>query len=176
MWKKDDPAPPPAQPHAASWNPPAPATPARPEVGRVEPAREAATIGQSIAVKGDLTGEEDLLVQGRVEGTITLPKHSVVIGTSGQVKADVRAKNVRVEGEVIGNLFGEEEVVVSASGRLQGNITAPRVTLENGCRFKGSIDMEGPKAREEQRAAQREGGRENREERRPEPKPEVARA
>src|SRR4051812_14674586 len=121
MWKKDDPTPAPPQPHAG-YTPtptpnPTPAGPAlspRPEVGRVEPARETATIGSPIAIKGDLTGEEDLVVQGRVEGTVTLPKHRVVIGSSGQVKADVRAKTIRVEGEVIGNLLGEEEVVVSA--------------------------------------------------------------
>lgn len=160
MWKKDESAPAPA-PNA--YHPPATPSAPAPARGYAE-TREAAppaTIGASIALRGDLTGEEDLLVAGRVEGTITLPKNTVVIGKTGQVKADVRAKSVRVEGEVIGNLFGEEDVVISASGRVQGNVTSPRVTLENGSRFKGSIDMEAKgetkTARDERREEKRQG-------------------
>jgi cytoskeletal protein CcmA (bactofilin family) len=68
--------------------------------------------------------------------------HRVTVGDKGRIKADVRAKSIHVAGEVEGNLFGDDEVVLRESGRLLGNITAPRVTLEDGSKFKGSIDME----------------------------------
>lgn len=132
MWKKSEETPEPSRPAAA----PAPARP------RQSASRDVATIGPSISIKGDLTGEEDLMVQGRIEGEIRLRKNSVTIGKSGRVEADVHGKRILVEGEVKGNLHGEEEIVVRASGRLQGELVAPRVTLENGCKFKGSIDME----------------------------------
>jgi cytoskeletal protein CcmA (bactofilin family) len=101
-----------------------------------------ATIGPSITIKGDLTGEEDLTIQGHVNGEIRLPKNKVVIGDRGRVQADVYGKSIHVDGQVKGNLYGEEDVIVRASGRVQGNIVGPRVTLENGANFKGSIDME----------------------------------
>jgi cytoskeletal protein CcmA (bactofilin family) len=103
---------------------------------------ERATIGPSIFIKGDLSGEEDLTIEGRVEGRVELRQHSITIGKSGRVKADVIGRVVMVEGEVDGNVFAEEQAVVRKSGPVRGNITSPRVTLEDGSRFKGSIDME----------------------------------
>ncbi len=81
-------------------------------------------------------------MQGQIEGKIALQSHNVTVGPSGRVQADIYGKNIRIEGEVNGNLFGEEEIVIRASGRVQGNLQAPRVTLENGSKFKGSIDMD----------------------------------
>lgn len=104
--------------------------------------REQAVIGPSITMKGDLVGEEDLVIQGKVEGTIHLNQFSLTIGKNGRVRADIYAKVIRVEGEVDGNLFGEEQVIVRKTGHVKGNITAPNVALEEGCRFKGSVDME----------------------------------
>jgi len=98
-------------------------------------------IGPTITIKGDLSGEEDLLIEGRVEGKIDLPRHSVTVGKSGRIKADVFGKMITVEGEVEGNLFGEEQLVLRQSSTVRGNITAPRVSLEDGANFKGSIDM-----------------------------------
>jgi cytoskeletal protein CcmA (bactofilin family) len=173
MWKKDEPAPAPAPtPYTPAASSPSPPPAAASTARHHEPAREQATIGASIALRGDLTGEEDLLIQGRIEGTVTLAKHTVVVGKSGNVKADIRAKSIRVEGEVLGNLYGEEEIVICVSGRVQGNVTSPRVTLENGCRFKGSIDMDAKGVREEVR------GREEAKPQRPsvEQRLEVARA
>ena len=103
---------------------------------------ESATIGASIRIKGDLSGDENLLIQGQIQGKIKLKSHNVTVGPSGRVKADIHGRTIRVEGEVDGNLFGEEEIVIRASGRVQGNLQAPRVTLENGSNFKGSIDMD----------------------------------
>jgi len=108
----------------------------------VEHRRESATIGPSIAIKGDLIGEEDLVIQGRVEGKVDLKQNSVTIGKDGRVKADIYAKLVNVEGEVEGNLYGSEQIILRTTGCVRGNISAPRVSIEDGARFKGGIDME----------------------------------
>jgi cytoskeletal protein CcmA (bactofilin family) len=104
--------------------------------------KETATIGPSIQIRGDLSGDEDLVVQGRVEGTITLKQNLVTIGQEGQVNATVNARVVMVEGRVEGDLNGEEQVVLKSSASVRGNIAAPRITIEDGAHFKGSIDME----------------------------------
>ena len=104
-------------------------------------AREAATIGPSINIKGDVTGDEDLMIQGRIEGTVTLKQHNVVVGPEGQVKASIHGRSVTVEGTVVGDLRGDEQVVLRTSASVEGNIQAPRVTLEDGASFKGGIDM-----------------------------------
>lgn len=98
-------------------------------------------IGSTISIKGDLSGEEDLLIEGRVEGKIELRRHSVTVGKNGHVKADIYGKSINIEGEVQGNLYGEEQLVLRQSSTVRGNIISPRVTLEDGANFKGSIDM-----------------------------------
>ena len=107
---------------------------------------ESSVVGPSILVQGDMTGDEDLVVQGRIEGSISLKKNLVTIGKDGRVNATVNAQVIRVEGTVEGELCGREQVIVTRTGSVSGNIVAPRVTLEDGCRFKGSIDMEGADA------------------------------
>ena len=99
-------------------------------------------IGTSIVIKGDVTGEEDLLVQGRVEGTIALKQNNLTIGKEGSIKANVRAKEIFIEGQVEGDLNGAERIAIQKSGTVRGNLVAPRVSLEDGAKFKGSIDME----------------------------------
>ena len=106
-----------------------------------------ATVGQSVRIQGDISGEEDLTVQGIVEGSITLKNHLVTIGKEGRVNATVDAKVIRIEGTVDGDLHGTEQIIVGTSGNVRGNISAPRVSLEDGCRFKGSIDMDGAEPR-----------------------------
>jgi cytoskeletal protein CcmA (bactofilin family) len=99
-------------------------------------------IGPSITIKGEVSGEEDLLIQGRVEGTINLSSNQVSVGESGEVSANIQAKNVKIDGKVTGDITGIEKVVISKSGNVRGNIIAPRVILEDGALFKGSIDMD----------------------------------
>jgi cytoskeletal protein CcmA (bactofilin family) len=103
---------------------------------------EHAAIGPSIRIKGDLAGDEDLVIQGQVEGTVSLPDNLLTVGSSGQLNATVSARVIDVEGRVEGDLNGQEQVVLRRAGNVRGNIVAPRVTLEDGCHFKGSIDMD----------------------------------
>ena len=141
-WKRSDeypgqPEPTPAPPRPAAAPAPAPSNaPSEPRRG------ERATIGPSIFIVGDLTGDEDLVIEGRVEGKVDLKQNNVTIGKNGRVRADVFGRVVTVEGEVDGNVFAQEQAILRQSGAIRGNITSPRVVLEDGSRFKGSIDME----------------------------------
>ncbi len=111
-------------------------------VKRGTTAREAAVIGPSIRIDGDLRGEEDLRIEGEVKGTVQLKNNALRIGTEGRVRATVYAHSIDVEGLVEGDLFGLERVTIHKSARVQGNITSPRVSLEDGAQFKGSIEMD----------------------------------
>jgi len=102
----------------------------------------AAVIGPGIQVNGDIVGDENLVIEGRVQGKIRLDAHQVEVGQSGKVKADITAKVIKVAGEVRGDLVGTEKVIILCSGNVHGNIVAPRMTLEDGAIFKGSIDMD----------------------------------
>ncbi|MBT3048279.1 MAG: polymer-forming cytoskeletal protein [Candidatus Thiodiazotropha sp.] len=104
--------------------------------------REAAVIGPSIQINGDLSGEEDLIIQGKVSGTIQLREKSLTVGKQGQVDANVLAHSIIIEGKVNGDLYGSERVSIRNTGNVNGNIVSPKVSLDEGCRFKGSIDMD----------------------------------
>jgi cytoskeletal protein CcmA (bactofilin family) len=110
--------------------------------GFTQSAGKAAVIGAGIKITGEISGSENILIEGRVDGSINLGGNDVTIGKSGQVKADVSAKAIRVAGEVNGDLKAKERVVISGSGNVRGNVVAPRVVLEDGAIFKGSIDMD----------------------------------
>ena len=99
-------------------------------------------IGPSIVIKGEVSGEEDLLIQGKVEGKISLNGNQVTVGESGEVRADIFAKTIQINGKVIGDITANEKVIISKSGNVHGNVVAPRVLLEDGAMFKGSIDMD----------------------------------
>ena len=99
-------------------------------------------IGASIHIKGDVTGDEDLVIQGHVDGTVNLKGHNVTISKSAKVKANIEASQIIVEGELSGDMNGDEKVIIRETGNVYGNIIAPRVTLEDGALFKGSIEME----------------------------------
>jgi cytoskeletal protein CcmA (bactofilin family) len=88
-----------------------------------------------------VTGDEDLLIQGRVDGSVDLKQHSVTVGREGEVKANIIGRVVTVEGKVEGNLSADEQVILRASATVQGDISAPRVVLEDGARFRGGVDM-----------------------------------
>jgi len=104
-------------------------------------AAQTANIGQSLFIKGEVSGSEDLTVEGRVEGRIDLKDHNLTIGPNGRVHAEIHAKNISIVGEVTGNVAADEKVEVSDTGRLVGDIRAPRISISDGAQFKGSVDM-----------------------------------
>lgn len=97
-------------------------------------------IGQSILISGKLTGDEDLTVQGRVEGELTLTK-TLIVEPSGVVKANVAVKNAIISGVVVGNINATESVELTREGRMVGDIRAPRVIIVDGASFRGRVDM-----------------------------------
>jgi len=127
---------------------PAPAVTASSPVNSASPERrEAACLGASITIVGEVTGDDDLTILGRLEGKVDLPKNGVTIGQGARVKADIRAKSVSVAGEVTGNIVASEQVVIRKTATMLGNLAAPRVGLEDGCCFRGSVEMEAPAAK-----------------------------
>ena len=105
-------------------------------------ATRVAVIGRSIKIDGDLQGEEDLRIEGDVKGTIQLRDSTLIVGGEGKVRATVYAKTIAVDGFVEGDLYGAERITVRKTAEIRGNLTAPRVSLEDGARFKGSIEMD----------------------------------
>jgi len=103
---------------------------------------DAAVIGRSIQINGDLRGNEDLRIEGDVSGTVELKNSALTIGKEGKVKADVYAKSIAVDGETKGDLYATERVSVHVNARVQGNIISPMVSIEEGAHFKGSIEMD----------------------------------
>ena len=152
MWKRDD-AVKPAPPGGPAGTPqntpvtqnvnPAPAS---------EPVRSSDTlrgmekgpvnIGKSVVIKGELTGSEDLTIEGHVEGKIELRQNVLTIGPNGKIKAQVFAKSVIILGEVTGNVTATEKVDLRDNGSVDGDIAAPRVAIAEGAHFRGSIDMQ----------------------------------
>jgi len=131
---------------------PAPAAPRAPQTnaaplassrGETSEMNRMANIGKSLEIKGELSGNEDLTIDGAVEGKIVLSGHNLTIGQSGRVVAEIGAKTVVVSGDLRGNIVAEDKVEVSSTGSMKGDIRAPRVVLADGARFKGSIDMGG---------------------------------
>jgi cytoskeletal protein CcmA (bactofilin family) len=108
-----------------------------------------ANLGKSIVFKGDLSGDEDLEIEGRVEGQVELPNHQVTIGAHGRVAAQVNAKNVVVVGHVSGDVFASERVEVQASGVVDGDIHAPRLLIQEGAVVNGKIEMGGVQPKSE---------------------------
>ena len=99
-------------------------------------------IGKSVIIKGELSGSEDLAIEGQVEGKIELQQNVLTIGANGKITAEIQAKTVMVLGEVSGNITADDKVEVATSGSMRGDILAPRVVLADGAKFKGAIDMD----------------------------------
>jgi cytoskeletal protein CcmA (bactofilin family) len=107
-------------------------------------------IGKSVIIKGELSGSEDLTIEGQVEGKIELRQNVLTIGPNARIKAQVFAKSVVILGEVTGNVTASDKVDIRDNGSVDGDIASPRVAIAEGAHFRGSIDMQrtGPKAGE----------------------------
>jgi len=103
---------------------------------------EVANIGKSVIIKGELSGSEDLYLDGEVEGSVDLKEHSLTIGPHGTIQANIHAREVVVHGKVDGNVTGDEKVELKKSAVLTGDITTKRIVIEDGAYFKGAIDLQ----------------------------------
>ncbi len=138
MFKKQNP------PMATSFRVESDSRPAAPQKG-------VSVLGPTLTFKGgELSSDEDLVIEGTVEGKIAHQNHHLTIGKNGKVKANIRARLITVYGTVEGDLHGDEGVQITATAHVKGNVLAPRVSLEPGARFEGSITT-----REDTRAATR---------------------
>ena len=116
---------------------------APPRTGRPDGKGEqtVANIGKSITIKGDLNGNEDLVIEGKVEGKVELPDNQLTVGANGTVKAEVSAKSVVVIGRVTGNVRGTDRIEIQATGVVQGDVSAPKLVVAEGAVLNGSIQM-----------------------------------
>lgn len=122
---------------------PEPARSVAPPPPRRERSQETlVNIGQSVEIRGTLTGNEDLTIEGMVDGKILVKDHALTIGANGRITAEVHAKTVIVVGQIVGNITADDKVEIAPSGSVQGDIRAPRVSISDGAKFKGSIDMD----------------------------------
>ena len=150
MWKRTEvPRPPDRSRETTGAVPPGPPeVPSAPRVHAPETEamrhmdKEAFNVGQSVVFKGELSGSEDLIVEGTVEGKVELREHVLTVGSHGKLKAEVFAKIVIVLGEVVGNITASEKVELRESGSVDGDVTAPRVGIAEGAHLRGSVDMQ----------------------------------
>jgi cytoskeletal protein CcmA (bactofilin family) len=162
MWKRDEavkptvpagtgstPATPVSMPPAAE----AARTPSTPSEHLRGMERTTVNIGKSVVIKGELSGSEDLTIEGQVDGKIELRQNVLTIGPNGKIKAQVFAKSVVILGEVTGNVTASEKVDIRDNGSVDGDITAPRVAIAEGAHFRGSIDMQRAGAKPSEKAA-----------------------
>jgi cytoskeletal protein CcmA (bactofilin family) len=98
-------------------------------------------IGPEIAVRGALSGEEDLVVEGRVEGTISLSGH-LIVAEAGQVEADIEVESVEVHGNVRGDISASRSITIEEGAQVTGNVKAPRVIINDGAHFDGAVEMD----------------------------------
>src|SRR5687768_12895960 len=171
MWKRDEAA----KPGGPSTPAPAPATvtPAAPQAAAAEAARpqppltsaeihrgleKTVNIGKSVIIKGELSGSEDLTIEGQVEGKIELRQNVLTIGPNAKIKAQVLARAVVVEGTVQGNISSSEKIEIRDKGSVEGDLSSPRVAIADGAHFRGSIDMQQAKGAEKHEAKPQAAG------------------
>ena len=104
--------------------------------------RDVVNIGKSVIIKGDLIGSEDLTIEGQVDGKIELKQNVLTIGPNGKIKAQIFAKAIIIHGEVTGNVTATEKVDIRDNGSVNGDVSAPRLSIADGAHFRGSIDMQ----------------------------------
>lgn len=135
MWKRDD---------AVAGQPQQGGQAAAPQQTQAKaPGQESSkvNIGKSVIIKGELSGSEDLTIEGQVDGKIELRQNVLTIGPNGRIKAEIFAKAVVVQGEVTGNITATEKVDIRDAGSVDGDLAAPRIAIADGAHFRGSIDM-----------------------------------
>jgi cytoskeletal protein CcmA (bactofilin family) len=149
MWK-------PSQPGSSVTPTPEPVRPTATPAPTYEPPSRAAapaatgdqaTIGKGLVIKGEISGSESLFIDGKVEGTVNLPGNRVTVGRNGQVAANITSREIVVLGKVRGNVIATDRVDIRSEGALTGDVTAARISIEDGAFFKGGIDIRKPDAK-----------------------------
>ena len=143
MWTKqqtqtEPPAAPPqaAKPSVVAFN-----SPSTPALGS-SPARGSARLGSSLQIKGQITGTEDLQIDGKVDGPISLRGHELTVGATAQLTSEIHARQVIVFGKVVGNVHARDRVDVKSDGSVIGDISTARISIEDGAQFKGRIEID----------------------------------
>ncbi len=114
--------------------------------------RTLACLGSSLTIKGEISGDEDLQIDGKVEGPVSLLNHRLIVGSSAQLSSEINTREVVVYGKAVSNIHARDRVEIKKNGEVIGDINTARVSIEDGAYFKGRIDIKRPKspAREEQ--------------------------
>jgi cytoskeletal protein CcmA (bactofilin family) len=105
-------------------------------------ARNLACLGSSLEIKGKIAGEEDLQIDGKIEGPISLPGQRLTVGSTGRLNSEITAREVIVYGNITGNLLAQDRVEIKKDASVTGNITAARISIEDGAHFKGRIEID----------------------------------
>jgi cytoskeletal protein CcmA (bactofilin family) len=146
MWTKQQPQTEPSSPAEAAkssvvaFN--SPSTPAPIS----SPARGSARLGSSLQIKGHITGTEDLQIDGKVDGPISLRGHELTVGRNAELTSEIHARGVVVYGKVVGNLHARDRVDVKSDGSVIGDISTARISIEDGAQFKGRIEIDPTKS------------------------------
>ncbi len=117
-----------------------------PGIGQARPLRSknVLVIGSTLVIKGELSADEDLIIEGQIEGTIAHHKKNLTVGKQGRVKADIHATSVIIEGQLVGDIRSDGIVTLAKGADVRGNIFCSHIVMEYGARFKGKIEMEEP--------------------------------
>jgi len=103
-----------------------------------------AKIGKTLDIEGEISGQENLSIEGRVQGKIILNQNDLIIEHNATVNAEIHAKNARIRGRVEGNIFAAEKVHIEKNGHMNGDIFASRISIDDGALFKGSVKINAP--------------------------------
>jgi cytoskeletal protein CcmA (bactofilin family) len=103
-------------------------------------------LGPNIRFEGELSGQEDLIIRGHVKGKIQLNQNNLIIEENGNIQAEIQAGKVTIRGKIKGNILATEKVTITKDGSMTGEITSPRISIEDGAQFKGSVKMDTKKS------------------------------
>ena len=104
--------------------------------------RSIARLGPSLFLKGELSGEEDVVIEGQYKGKIDLVNHNILVGRGAKVEGDIRVKNITISGAVEGNIDASGKIFISKEGQMKGDLKAPKISIMEGAKFKGCVRIE----------------------------------
>ncbi len=104
--------------------------------------RSIARLGPSLFLKGELSGEEDVVIEGQYKGKIDLVNHNILVGRGAEVEGNIRVKNITINGAVEGNIYASGKIFISKEGQMKGDLKAPKISIMEGAKFKGCVRIE----------------------------------